>query len=548
MKIEKLRKLLINLELDGLIIPSWDVFMGEEIDDCDKNLEFLTGFSGSHGIGLILQKNLLLFTDGRYLQQAKNQCPDFQIIDLAEISLPKWCQENLPANLKIAFNSMLHSNAQIENWGKYFKFTPIRQDLVDRIWQNMPKRTESKPFFIPESLAGKSSESKIEELVAILKKNSAEHLFIFAPENLCWLMNLRAHDVAHSPIFNGFGVLSDDGKMQVFSQEGSGLSKLTFADFEKFCQNLRNAKIIIDEARVPYFFFEILKKRNKIINMPEPIFLLKSIKNQTEIEAIKNAHIEDGRSFGKFLRWFDGNVNENLTELEISEKLLEFRKENPNFIKNSFASIVGIGPNASIIHHHPTPENDRKVGQDEIVLIDSGGQYLGQKPFCLGTTDVTRVLPLKAEISQEIKKRYTQILKGHIRLASAIFPKGTTGAHLDALSRLDLWEECQDYAHGTGHGVGAFLNVHEGPQSISKRSFQQAIEAGMILSIEPGYYEAGKFGLRIENLYLVEEENAHFLKFSPLTLIPINEIMVDFSMLSAKETGWLKDYNAGCVL
>ena len=529
MKIKALKEILKNQKIDYFFLPNSDEFFLEYLPQNQKRIEYLTGFSGSNAYIIFGPEKSYFFTDGRYLLQAKNEIDltEFEIINIADKSVIVWLQENLKSDENLALDAKL-SSVNFVNLVK--KITEnlvfLDQNPVDEIWQNRPKQPEAKVFYLDEKISGLDSKSKRKQVLSDLE---ADALIITKPENLCWLMNIRAADIEFSPLFLSYGILFKDGEVELFRS------------FNELKIDARELKIQTDATTTNYQLYqELQKNNNEIIFKNCPIEILKSIKNKVEIEGSIKAHEADGLALTSFLNWLENALknNEEIDEIKAEEKLLEFRKKNPNFLYPSFASISGFASNGAVIHYRASKKTNKKFDKNSLYLIDSGGQYFGEY---MATTDVTRTVAV-GEPTMEMIENFTRVLKGHIAIARAKFPRGTTGAQLDVLARFHLWQAGLDYDHGTGHGVGSFLSVHEGPCGISKRAHQELLE-GMILSNEPGFYKEGEYGIRIENLMLVEKYNDRFLCFKTLTLAPIDLKLVDLKMLTYPEKKWLENYH-----
>jgi Xaa-Pro aminopeptidase len=547
--IKKLRKWLKENNYDGFVLPVSDEYLSEYQAPQHKRLEWLCGFDGSAGTLIITQDKAVLFTDGRYTLQAANQLDAsiFNVINYAQTKITDYLSEILPQGSIIAFDGWLHSAKQIETWQKSLphKLQHISTNPIDELWHDRPIPAPSKIFLHEEKLAGVSHIEKITQACA---KMQAEYLLINEADAICWLLNIRGSDIPYNPLPHARALLHESGAVQLFIDlqkvQGLHLENVEFVAEDGLLDTLRSVKSVqFCSANTPYFLQDFLQQNQvAITQFPNPITALKAIKNATEIAGIKKAHQEDGLAMQKFINWFEAQTDA-ITELDVVAKLEEFRRENPHYQGASFATIAGSGANSAIVHYRATEATNRKIAHDDVLLLDSGGQY----PY--GTTDVTRTL-LRGEPTNKFKQHFTYVLKGHIALAQAIFPAGTTGHQLDILARQYLWQNGLDYAHGTGHGVGYYLCVHEGPQSISTRANDVALQAGMVISNEPGYYAEGKYGIRIESLVLVVEkmrsDGLQYLGFETLTKVPINEKLVDFTIMSEAEVAWLHDYNANC--
>ena len=540
-KINKIKKKINSLKLDGYIIPKNDEFFGEYVPEYKDNLKYLTNFSGSYGFALILKKKNYIFVDGRYSLQAKNQCGN--IFDV--LTIPKYFPSDAikGKNLKIGFDPKLFTERMLRLLFKsnYKDLIPLKYNLVDQI-KNIKKKANNKDFFLLNNKdAGKKNTMKINQVLKILKKSKVDTQFVSAPENIAWLLNLRGNDSEYSPIPNGYLIIEKNNVILFCNKNKikKRLKKIKIIDInylEIFLRGLKNKRMLLDNKTCSIYFKNIINVNNKIIRLEDPIYFLKSIKNKTEIRNTIKSHIIDGAALTKFLFWIKNNFNKKkITEISAENKLLELRKKNKNFFSSSFPTISGSGPNGAIIHYKANNESNRVLKENDIYLIDSGGQYR------FGTTDVTRTLSLNNK-DKRIKNIFTRVLKGHIAVADFNINNKTTGSDIDPVARKSLQEIGLDYAHGTGHGVGYFLNVHEGPQAISREN-KIKLQEGMIISNEPGYYENNKFGIRIENLITVKKKKNNF-KFVNLTMAPIEKSLIEKKLLNKKEIKWLNEYHA----
>lgn len=538
-KISKLRNLFKNYNINSYIVPSNDEFQNEYVPQHKARLKYLTGFTGSNGLALITNDKKIFFTDGRYLLQAKNELDDdFEIIEYTQNNFKRILNDY---SLIIGFDPKLHMINQVE---KFFslsaksKFIAIEKNLVDDVSNAdviSPKST-SKIFIYNIKYSGQDIEYKRK----YLKQDNIDAFIITAPDSICWLLNLRGNAVEFTPFFLGYLVAYKDGNIELFLEhipeqeiidylEKNQIKVKFMSDLPTQLKKLTDVRVQISPSS-PYWFKQLLPN---VTLADDPCQLPKAIKNTEEINGAIKAHLNDAIALTEFLCRLEQSVNE--TEISVSEKLLEYRKQQLDFVSPSFATIAGFAENGAIIHYNPTLKTNKTIAGNNLLLLDSGGQYYG------GTTDVTRVIAI-GEPTEEQIYNFTLVLKGHIALSSAKFPIGTSGAQLDVLARLPLWQEGKDYAHGTGHGVGSFLSVHEGPQRISKFS-DVALQEGMIVSIEPGYYKENAYGIRIENLVLVKESSPGFLCFFPLTKVFLEPKLIDFDSLTISERQWLKDYH-----
>ena len=545
-KIKKLRKLFKQFNLDGYIIPKNNNFFGEYVSASEDNLKYISNFTGSAGFAIILKNKNLIFVDGRYTTQATIQCgKDYKIC-----TIPKEYPFNFlkNKNLNLGFDPRLHTENSLNRLFKnsFIKLKPIENNLVDLLWKRK-KELNIKPFYLIKDLdAGEKLESKLSKLNKLIELNKVDYLFTTASENIAWLLNIRGHDTDYSPLPNSHAFISKNKKVFLFcnlkkinkSLKLKLNKKIKIYDFEmlpNFISNLLNKKILIDVLTCSIFFKTLIRKNNFITEKQDPIYLLKSIKNKTEIKNSIASHIYDGAALTKFIFWLKSSFKKkNITEISAQEKLLEFRKKNKSFYSSSFPTISGTGSNGAIIHYKADKKSNRLLKKGDVYLVDSGGQYL------YGTTDVTRTLSLDVN-SSKIKEIFTRVLKGHIAVASYELNQESSGDQIDLVARKPLRDINLDYPHGTGHGVGCFLNVHEGPQAIS-RGNKVKFKEGMITSNEPGFYKKNHFGIRIENLIYVKKIK-NKLKFVELTLAPIDKSLIEKKLLTLTEKNWLNSYH-----
>ena len=544
-KIEKLKRIFEKEKIDGYIIPKNDEFFGENVPEYNDRLNFISNFTGSYGFALILKDKNYLFVDGRYTLQAHNQSGSiFKIITIPD----KTPSDILKGKkLSIGFDPKLFTEKSLFIFfvKNKFKLKPIYQNLIDVIWKRSIIKNNNKFYLLPKEAISEKHQLKIDKIYKYLKKKKSNFLFITASENNAWLLNIRGKDAKYAPIPYSYILIDKDRNVKFFcdlkkisSSLRKKFKKVKFLDIKvcaKILLKIKNKKFIIDNNSCSIFFKHIINKNNKILDLQDPIYFLKAVKGKQEIENIKKAHIYDGVALTKYLFWLKKNFyKKNITEITASQKLLEFRKKNKKFKFLSFPTISGTGPNGAIIHYKATKETDRKLKKGDIYLVDSGGQYE------FGTTDVTRTISLKNS-NNRIKDIFTRVLKGHIAVSNFKFRKKTSGAEIDTKARKYLKQIGLNYAHGTGHGVGYFLNVHEGPHAISKRN-KINFQKGMIVSNEPGYYEKNKFGIRIENLIYVKE-NKRTMAFENLTMAPIEKDLIIQEKLNKNEKNWLNNYH-----
>ena len=538
-RIKKLRQKFKNLGIDGYIIPKNDEFFSEYAEN--DRLKNMTNFTGSAGLAIILKKKNYLFVDGRYTIQAQNEAgKNFTIIEIHK-KLP----HVIIKNYKLGFDPLLFTSSKLKHYfSNNTSLVSINENLIDEIYKNKNKKT--KPFFsLSKNIVGESHQSKIKKIINFLILNKADYLFVSAPENVAWLLNIRGFNSPTSPIPNSRLIIGKNKQLLLITEKNNiqkickekKINKnqvIDFNKFEKLINQLKGSNFIIDNHTCSLFIEKIIQSKFKILSQEDPIYKLKSIKNYSEIKHMIEAHKKDGLALTRFIYWIK-NINKKiLTEVDVQNKLEKFRKMNKDYLFPSFNTIAGTGSNGAIVHYRATKKNTKKVNQKDIFLCDSGGQYQ------YGTTDVTRTICFTKQ-KQSIKDIFTKVLKGHIAVALTNINKNNTGKKIDIRARKFLKKDGLDYAHGTGHGVGFFLNVHEGPQSISKYNSIK-IEKGMILSNEPGFYKKNHFGIRIENLLYVKQKNDN-LYFENLTLAPIEKDLINYDLLDKREKVYLFKYH-----
>ncbi len=545
-KIKKLKKIFKIEKIDGYLIPKNDEFFGEYTSKHNDRLKYISNFTGSYGFSLILKDKNYLFVDGRYTLQAKRQCGKYFKIVTFPNKMPKDVLKN--KRLLIGFDPKLFTKKTLNIFfgESKCKFFPITKNLVDCIWNRKDRAKVAKFYTLPNNSVGINFNTKINKIVDYIKKKKAHFQFITASENNAWLLNIRGRDTEYSPIPYSYILVDRYKNLKFFCNPKKitpavkkKMKKIDFINIkntEKELLQIKNKRFIVDNLSCSLYYEEIIKKNNKILNCEDPLYFLKSIKSKKEIKNIEKAHIFDGVALTKYLFWLKKSFyRKKITEISASQKLFEFRKKNNKFKFLSFPTISGSGPNGAIIHYKADIKTNRNLKKGDIYLVDSGGQYE------FGTTDVTRTISLKNS-SKRIKNIFTRVLKGHIAVANYKLKKNTSGSQIDHQARKYLKEIGLDYAHGTGHGVGYFLNVHEGPHSISKKN-KIIFKEGMIVSNEPGYYEQNKFGIRIENLIYVKKEKKKKI-FKNLTMAPIDKDLIDYKILRNDEKEWLNDYHS----
>ncbi|WP_010297451.1 aminopeptidase P family protein [Candidatus Odyssella thessalonicensis] len=554
LKITSLQALLKQKNLDCFIVPRSDRYQGEYVVEADERLAWLTDFTGSAGLALVFHDHIALFVDGRYSLQAKQQVnlTYVKVIAIADCK-PSEYVKNLEIPLtRIGFDPWLMSDHDFTGWSKNsgLQFVPCDSNPIDELWSDQPDRPLKAVEVHDLAYAGQPHTEKLAHFYDKLVQQEVEAALVMSPDNLCWLLNCRGSDFPYSPLVDWFAFVIKGQGVRIFCDERKIPASVhlhlqevaTFhplEDLDKMIEGLAGKRTLIDPKLAPVIICD--KLANNIVRAVDPLELMKACKADQEIEGICQAHLQDGVALTKFLAWLDTVPQDTETELSIAEKLEHFRQEADLYKGPSFPTIAGFAENGAIVHYRATPQSAKTIDYSSLLLVDSGGQYLN------GTTDVTRTICL-GEPTSEQKTNFTLVLQGHIKLAMTLFPEGTTGAQLDVLARYNLWQYGLDYDHGTGHGVGYYLNVHEGPQRISKAGSQVSLRPGMILSNEPGYYKENAYGIRIENLVTVKRIEGHFerpmLGFETLTLAPIDRRLIDETLLTSAEWEWLNQYHA----
>jgi Xaa-Pro aminopeptidase len=564
-RMEALRSLMKKNKIKAYLVPSTDPHQSEYLPVMWERRKWLSGFTGSAGDLAITLKKTGLWTDSRYFLQAEQQLQGSGI-DLFKIgipgvpTIPQWLKKELKAEDKVGFDPRLFSYNETQKLKSFLKewrikLTPIEKNLIDNIWQDQPPfpKKQIKPH--PKKYAGRSIEEKLEMLRQQMKEEKVKAHILTTLDSIAWVFNIRGTDVEFNPVVIAYAIITPKKAMLFTDMEkitravrrhlGETVQVYDYDDFRKQLKKLAKSelKVWLDPNSVSYWIVDILKKDCDLFFKESPVTRLKALKNKTEITGAKAAHIRDGVAMVKFLHWLERTVPQGgLTEISASQKLEEFRQELDLYQGPSFETIAGYQEHGAIVHYASTPQTDVELKPRGIFLIDSGGQYLD------GTTDITRTIALGKPTAEQ-KDRFTRILKGHISLAMTRFPRGTAGNQLDTIARKPLWDINQNYGHGTGHGIGAYLNVHEGPQAISYyRGLGVPLEPGMIISNEPGFYKTGEYGMRVENLIVVvEDKNGKttndFYSFETISLCPIDLNLIDKNLLSARELGWLNSYH-----
>jgi Xaa-Pro aminopeptidase len=572
-RLASLRQELARRGVDGFLVPRGDEHQGEYVPASAERLAWLTGFKGSAGYACVLSQEAAIFVDGRYTLQVTQEVDAglFLPRHVTDEPLAGWLEGRLKPGQRLAYDPWLHTEDQVRRLERTVNelgasLVALDSNPIDTVWKDRPAPPKAPIRPHDLALAGRSSAEKREELAAQLAKAGVAAAVITLPDSLAWLLNVRGGDVVHSPLPLSFGLLHADGGVEWFvdpdkltPEVTTGLGNAVSVEAPGRLGDALDrlgkagAKVMADPATAARWVFDRLRAAGaEVVKGDDPCLLPKACKNAAELDGTRRAHRRDGAALSRFLHWMatesearaGGKTGQGpLTELEVTARLAGFRGETGELRDLSFDTIAGSGPNGAIVHYRVNEETDRSLNRGELFLCDSGGQYPD------GTTDVTRTIAIGAP-SAEMRRRFTLVLKGHIMLARARFPEGTTGSQLDSLARYALWQEGLDYDHGTGHGVGSYLNVHEGPQRISKVPNTVALQPGMIVSNEPGYYKTAAYGIRIENLVAVVEsprgegEERDMLAFETLTLAPIDRRLIERELLSAEEIAWLDGYHA----
>jgi len=561
-RLNALRAALKKRGLDGLAVPRADRQQNEYLPANEERLAWLTGFTGSAGAAIVLTERAALFVDGRYTVQVKTQVDSklFAIEHLVDNPPDKWLEQNLKSGAKLGYDPWLHTTEGAEKLRKACatagaELVAVDGNPIDAIWSDRPAPSAGNVTLRGLKLAGENAADKLKRVQAELKKLRADALVVSDPQNVAWAFNIRGGDVAHTPIVLAFALIPREGKPSLYVGSGKLDNKTRHAleeiasvhapdELTRDLGSFKDKIVRLDQASAADALTRrIAESGGKPVRGPDPITLMKAVKNHAEIEGMRAAHKRDGVAMVQFLAWFDrGAPSGKLTEIEAVEALESFRRDSGLLKDVSFPTIAGSGPNGAIVHYRVTHATNRTIGKNELFLIDSGAQYED------GTTDITRTVAVGTP-SDEMRDRFTRVLKGHVAIATAVFPEGTSGAQLDPLARTALWQAGLDFDHGTGHGVGSYLSVHEGPARISKLG-TVALKRGMILSNEPGYYKTGAYGIRMENLVLVIEApkpngaEKPLNAFETLTLAPIDRRLIDSRLLTAKERNWIDSYHA----
>lgn len=561
-KIKILRSIMKERNMDAYIIPSSDSHQSEYTGEHFKSREWISGFSGSAGTVVVTESEAILWTDGRYFLQAEEELKgsEIELFKMGENDVPsinEYLKENLNNLDTIGFDGKLFSCSEVEKMKKVFNEKNIKinikYDLIDEVWKDRPELPKGKVVIHDTKYSGISVLNKLETIRKEMRKKEIDYYLLSSLDDIAWIFNIRGKDIEYNPVVISYAIIDldkatifidneklDENTKSYFNK--NNIEVKDYFDIEKELNNLKEEKkIYFDPIKTSYWVYENIRSEVKKIKDEDLVSKLKSIKNDIEVKNFKNAQIKDGVAMVKFLHWLDMNIDrEKITELSASKILEEFRAEGENYISLSFETIAGYKDHGAIVHYSAKEESEYTLEKEDMLLLDSGAQYLD------GTTDLTRTIVL-GEISKETKRDFTLVLKGHIALSQARFLYGTTGTQLDILARLPLLKEGKDYKHGTGHGIGYFLNVHEGPQGISPVYNKTKLEPGMLVTNEPGFYKKDQYGIRLENILLVkdykETEYGRFLEFENTTFCPFDLRGIDKSILNDEEKKWINEYH-----
>jgi Xaa-Pro aminopeptidase len=561
-RLKALRAQLKRQSLDGFVVPLTDEHLSEYVGAYAQRLAWLTGFLGSAGSAVVLPEEAAIFTDGRYTLQVRDQVDGthWDYVGVPQTSVAAWLGDHAVGGARIGYDPWLHTKRWVEEatralGKKGATLVPVESNPVDAVWDDRPEPSKAKLVPHEERHAGKTSAQKRDEMGDWMKAEGIDATVLTALDSIAWTFNIRGADVSRTPVALAYALLHADGKAELFvdpekvdasvrAHLGNAITIRDRAEFTAALSDLAGQTVAVDPERAVAAIFEALDKAGATIKpLRDPAVLPKAIKNATEITGHKSAQARDGAALSRFLHWLSiEGPKGGQTEISVADRLQKFREETGALVDLSFDTIAGSGPNGAVVHYKASEETCRPIETGTLLLVDSGGQYRD------GTTDVTRTMAIGTP-TDEMRHRFTLVLKGHIALACAQFPVGTRGGQLDILARQYLWAEGLDYAHGTGHGVGSFLSVHEGPQRIATfGGGDEPLQAGMILSNEPGYYKTGAYGIRIENLVLVVErgegEDKAFLGFETLSHAPIDRNLIDTASLSPAERAWVDAYHA----
>jgi Xaa-Pro aminopeptidase len=560
--VPKLRAELTKLELDGFLVPHEDEYDNEYLPDCNERLLWVSGFSGSAGAAIIMKDRAAVFVDGRYTMQVRQQADEdiFDYCDLVEMGLAGWVEANGKSGEKIGYDARLHSpdaldGLKIAAMRAGVELVSVHTNPIDTAWTDRPAAPMAQINPQPMEFAGEEHTSKRHRIGIAIERGAAQAAVITAPPSIAWLFNIRGGDVSRSPLPLSAAIIKTDGTATLFvapekitdetrSHLGNEVALRPETEFAAGLSEFEGQTVRVDAGTVSAWVFDQLKAGGaKVQRLEDPVMRPKAAKNAAEVEGSRQAHIRDGAAVTRFLHWLDTEAQSGeIDEIQAAQKLESIRKEMPELRDLSFDTISGAQGNAAFAHYRVSEESNLKLARGSLFLVDSGGQFPD------GTTDITRTVPI-GDPTAEMRTQFTRVLQGHIALSRIRFPKGTNGTQLDILARLPLWEAGFDYDHGTGHGVGSFLGVHEGPQRIGKAPNGVALEPGMIVSNEPGFYKQDAYGIRVENLQVVTEASEiaggerPMLGFETLTMAPIHRGLINIALLTPADLAWMDEYH-----
>ncbi|AHK45614.1 MULTISPECIES: aminopeptidase P family protein [Ensifer] len=561
-RIEALRRKLDEQGLDGYVVPRFDEHQGEYCAPHDNRLAFVTGFTGSAGVAIVMRDRAAIFVDGRYQVQVRQEidADSFAIEHFYDAPLKDWLRKNLRKGERVGFNSMLLPSTWDMDCGQSVvaagaEWVAVTDDLVDAIWSDQPERPLGNVMALSRDYAGESVADKKRRIGQMLAEQGADVLIEAQPDNIAWFLNVRGRDIAFNPMPQSFMIADRDGRVEWLVDHRKlpndlsdfELDGVTMSEPEVLLDRVRTAAAgrvaLVDAGFAPSAVAHATREAGGSVRLlRSPITLAKMLKNPVELQGFRDCHRHDGAAWIRFFAWLEANAAKRekdgrpVTELEAEDRILALRQMEETFVEPSFRSISAAAGHAAMCHYAASAKSDAPITSQGIYLLDSGGQYF------TGTTDATRTTAIGA-VSDEVRRTYTAVLKGLISMVSLKFPKGTYGHHLDAFARRPLWDLGLDYDHGTGHGVGHFLSVHEQPQRFDRRVNEIELRPGMVTTIEPGYYKAGEYGIRIENQVEVIDDGDGFMSFRSLTLVPIDLRLADISLLSETERQWIDTYH-----
>ena len=571
-RLAALRDQLARDRLDGFVVPLTDEHMSEYVGTYAQRLAWLTGFQGSAGTAVVMPAEAAIFTDGRYTIQVREQVDggEWEFVPVPERSVAAWLGDHAKEGARIGYDAWLHTRSWVDEARAALadigaELVAVDTNPVDAIWPDRPAPSKARLVAYDAALAGRNSAAKRADIADWLGDQRADAVVLTALDSIAWALNVRGTDVDHTPVALAYAIVGADGATDLFvdgdkiddavtQHLGNSVRIHDRAAFATALADYRGKRVAVDPERAVAAIFDALEAGGaRILAKRDPVVLAKAIKNPVEVAGHAAASIRDGAALTRFLRWVETTCGDgSQTELSAAAKLREFREATGKLVDLSFSAISATGPHGAIPHYHVTEESNAPILPGQLYLIDSGGQYVD------GTTDVTRVVPI-GDPSAEMRDRYTRVLKGHIAIATAIFPDGTVGGHIDSFARRPLWEAGLDFGHGTGHGIGSYLAVHEGPQRIAAPNYPggaalEPLRAGMLISNEPGYYKAGEYGIRIENLVHTVvrdipggDPDRTMLGFDTLTLAPIERMLIDPALLTDDELCWLNAYHARVI-